>query len=294
MSRIGFIGLGHMGLPMVHNLLKGDHDLVVFDISKEAMTEAVNLGAKPTASPKEVAQNVDILVTMVQTGEQIRAVCLGKDGILNWLLPGSLYIDCSSIDVRTSREIHALADEKNIAMLDAPVSGGVAGAKAATLTIMVGGTETDFERSKPILQLLGKRVIHAGPAGNGQVAKICNNMILGISMIAVSEGFVLAKQLGLEPQKFFEIANNASAQCWSMSVYCPMPGVLDNVPSNNNFAPGFAASMMLKDLNLSQDAAAQAELETPLGAHATALYDKFVNEGNANLDFSGIIKLIEP
>lgn len=292
MSKIGFIGLGHMGLPMAANLVKHGYEVIVFDIAQQTLDEAVQLGAKAAKSAKEVALQVNILFTMVQTGDQIRKICLGEEGILNLLSPDSLYIDSSSIDVVVCREIHAAAAQKNIAMLDAPVSGGVAGAKAASLTIMVGGSEATFQRAQPILECLGKKIIHAGGPGNGQVAKICNNMILGISMIAVSEGFVLAQRLGLDPQKFFEIANSASGQCWSLSTYCPMPGVLENVPAANNFAPGFAANMMLKDLRLSQDAALHANAATPLGAEATALYTLFVNEGNAQLDFSAIIKLI--
>lgn len=292
MSKIGFIGLGHMGLPMAANLVKHGYEVIVFDIAQQALDEAVQLGAKAAKSAKEVALQVNILFTMVQTGDQIRKICLGEEGILNLLSPDSLYIDSSSIDAVVCREIHAAAAQKNIAMLDAPVSGGVAGAKAASLTIMVGGSEATFQRAQPILECLGKKIIHAGGPGNGQVAKICNNMILGISMIAVSEGFVLAQRLGLDPQKFFEIANSASGQCWSLSTYCPMPGVLENVPAANNFAPGFAANMMLKDLRLSQDAALHANAATPLGAEATALYTLFVNEGNAQLDFSAIIKLI--
>lgn len=292
MSKIGFIGLGHMGLPMVQNLLHHRHTVCVYDISEKAVTAAAQLGALPIPSLKDLCGQVDILFTMLQTGEQVKSVCLGHDGILNSLHSSSLYIDSSSIDVITSRQIHQLAKEKNIAMLDAPVSGGVAGAQAATLTIMVGGTEEDFLRGKPILECLGKRVIHAGKAGNGQVAKICNNMILGVSMIAVSEAFVLANKLGLDSKKFFEISNNASGQCWSMSHYCPMPGVLENVPSNNDYKPGFTANMMLKDLRLSQEAALQANVTTPLGAEATALYSRFVGQDNAEIDFSGIIKLI--
>ncbi len=292
MSKIGFIGLGHMGLPMAANLVKHGYEVIVFDIAQQALDEAVQLGAKAAKSAKEVALQVNLLFTMVQTGDQIRKICLGEEGILNLLSPDSLYIDSSSIDAVVCREIHAAAAQKNIAMLDAPVSGGVAGAKAASLTIMVGGSEATFQRAQPILECLGKKIIHAGGPGNGQVAKICNNMILGISMIAVSEGFVLAQRLGLDPQKFFEIANSASGQCWSLSTYCPMPGVLENVPAANNFAPGFAANMMLKDLRLSQDAALHANAATPLGAEATALYTLFVNEGNAQLDFSAIIKLI--
>lgn len=292
MAKIGFIGLGHMGNPMVKNLLNNGHKVTVYDISREAVKNIQMQGALPANSAEELARDAEIVFTMLQTGEQVKQVCLGSDGIFNSLNADCLYIDCSSIDVVTSREIHHIAKEKNLAMLDAPVSGGVAGAEAATLTFMVGGEEANFIKAETILKCLGKRIIYAGPPGNGQVAKICNNMILGISMIAVSEGFVLAQKLGLEPKKFFEIANSASGQCWSMSRYCPMPGVLDNVPSNKQYEPGFAASMMLKDLRLSQEAALNANASTPLGAEATALYSLFVANGHSNVDFSGIIKMI--
>jgi 3-hydroxyisobutyrate dehydrogenase len=292
MTRIGFIGLGHMGNPMAKNLIHHGYDVIVYDIAPASIESLAGLGATAAANPLELANNADIIITMLQTGAQVTDICLGEEGIFNALGNNNLYIDSSSIDIVTSRQLHQIAREKNIAMVDAPVSGGVAGARAATLTFMVGGTEQHFLQAQPILQCMGKQIIHAGAAGNGQVAKICNNMILGISMIAVSEGFVLAKKLGLEPSTFFEIANNASSQCWSMSKYCPMPGVLDNVPSNNGYVPGFTASMMLKDLKLSQDAALHADVPTPLGAEATALYSLFVNEGYADLDFSGIIKML--
>ncbi|MBA2653525.1 MAG: 3-hydroxyisobutyrate dehydrogenase [Gammaproteobacteria bacterium] len=292
MANIGFIGLGHMGTPMVENLLQHKHTVRVFDLSEEAMAKAAALGALPMGSIKELVSNSTIIFTMLQTGEQVEQVALGEEGILTILSKEGLYIDSSSIDVVTSRKIHALAKQKKIAMIDAPVSGGVAGAKAATLTFMVGGEEENFLRAQSYLNCLGKKIIYAGPAGNGQAAKICNNMILGISMIAVSEGFLLAKKLGLDPKKFFDIASNASSQCWSMSQYCPMPGVLDNVPSSNEFTPGFTASMMLKDLKLSQEAAQYADASTPLGAEATALYSLFVEEGGASTDFSGIIKML--
>ncbi len=229
---------------------------------------------------------------MLQTGEQVSQVCLGEEGIFKVLSQESSYIDSSSIDVITCRKLHQAAQKNEINMIDAPVSGGVSGAQAATLTFMVGGSESSFFRAKKILEKLGNKIIYAGPAGNGQVAKICNNMILGISMVAVSEAFILAHKLGLDPKKFFEIATNSSGQCWSMSKYCPMPGILENVPSNNDYVPGFAAGMMLKDLRLSQDAALQAGVATPLGAQATALYTLFVNQGKSQSDFSGIIKMI--
>lgn len=291
MANIGFIGLGHMGNPMVKNLLESRHNVLVYDISASAMDDVAVFGAKKSTSIKELVSQVEIVITMLQTGEQVMQVALGEAGVLAHLSPAGLYIDCSSIDVITSREIHRMAREKNIAMVDAPVSGGVKGAQGRSLTFMVGGEDEAFLQAKPILEILGQRVIHAGQPGNGQVAKICNNMILGISMIAVAEAFILAEKLGLDPEKFFEIANNASGQCWSLSKYCPVPGILDNVPANDDYRPGFAAAMMLKDLRLSQAAAEESGAKTPLGAEATALYESFVAQGNGQLDFSGIIKI---
>lgn len=292
MALIGFIGLGHMGNPMVKNLLQHGHAVKVYDVASSAVKKMVDEGAQGCSKLSDAVTNCDVVITMLQTGDQVAKVCLAPEGIFNSIEPGKLYIDSSSIDITTCRQIHEAAQKKNIAMLDAPVSGGVIGAQAGTLTFMVGGCEENFIRAKDVLQCMGKRIIYAGEPGNGQAAKICNNMILGVSMIAVSEAFVLGKKLGLNPKKFFEISNNASGQCWALSQYCPMPGVLENVPSNKKFQPGFSASMMLKDLRLSQDASQHANVPTPLGAQATALYTLFVNEGYADLDFSGIIKLI--
>lgn len=291
MARIGFIGLGHMGNPMVMNLLSA-HEVAVFDISKSAI-EAVQLqGAIACPDVATVVKSADVVFTMLQTGQQVRDVCLQSNGIFAGIPPESLYIDSSSIDIKSSRYIHDIARQKNIAMLDAPVSGGVAGAQKATLTFMVGGDEQNFHRAEPFLNLLGKRIIYAGKAGNGQAAKICNNMILGISMIGVAEAFLLGKKLGLDPKTFFDISSNSSGECWSMTHYCPMPGIIDNVPANNDYTPGFAAKMMLKDLQLSQEAAQQINASTPLGAEATSLYSLFVNNGFGELDFSGIIKML--
>jgi 3-hydroxyisobutyrate dehydrogenase len=292
MESIGFIGLGHMGSPMVQNLLNKGYEVFVYDISQSAADHLVALGAKAVSTIQELAKQVAVVFTMLQTGQQVSEVYTSEQGIFKALPPGHLCIDCSSIDVVTSRALHAIAQQQDIAMLDAPVSGGVAGAKAATLTFMVGGELENFERAKALLSCMGQKIIYAGPAGNGQAAKICNNMILGISMIAVSEGFILAKKLGLDPKKFYEIADNASGQCWSLTHYCPMPGVLENVPASNNFTPGFTAAMMLKDLRLSQAAALESATTTPLGAQASVLYSLFVNEGHADDDFSGIITML--
>lgn len=293
MTKIGFIGLGHMGNPMVKNLIKNNFQVNVFDISHEAVKALAKEGAVASYSLSELAKNSDAVITMLQTGDQVRQVCLGTDGIFANLKPNALYIDSSSIDVSDSREIHKKAKSFDIAMIDAPVSGGVAAAGAASLTFMVGGEATDFDRAKSILSAMGKKIIYAGKAGSGAAAKICNNMILAISMVGVSEAFVLAKKLGLDTKKLFEISSNASGQCWSLTSYCPAPGVMPNVPSSNNYKPGFTAKMMLKDLELSQDAASSTHAYTPLGQHVMALYKAFVESGNAEVDFSGIIQMLE-
>lgn len=290
MTNIGFIGLGHMGNPMVQNLLK-HYSVTVYDILPEAMEKCVAAGAQAADSLMDIAKNSDVIITMLQTGKQVSSVCNDK-GLFAHAKPNTLFIDSSSIDINTSRQLHQQAQAAGFPMVDAPVSGGVAGAQAATLTFMVGGTEKNFELAKPILEKMGKKIIYAGPDGNGQAAKICNNMMLAIEMIAVCEGFALAEKLGLEAKKLFEISSNASGQCWSMTSYCPVPGILEKVPANNNYQPGFAAKMMLKDLLLSQNAAKNVNASTPLGAVATELYQLFVDEGNSEVDFSGIIKMI--
>ena len=246
--KIGFIGLGHMGRPMASNLIKAGFTVHVFDVVASAVNVLEAEGAMPASSVKALAAIVDVLITSVQTSAQVETLCLGEDGIFAHSNPGLLYIDCSSIDIFTTRLLHQAARQQQVSMLDAPVSGGVAGAAAGTLTFMVGGETTTFERALPILSKMGKKIVHAGPAGNGQAAKICNNLLLAISMIGVCEAFNLAQQLGLDSKKFFEISSHASGQCWSMTSYCPVPGIVDNAPSNHDYEPGFMAKMMLKDL----------------------------------------------
>lgn len=292
-TKIGFIGLGHMGNPMVMNLLAQGHQVHVYDIVTASMSSLVAKGAIAAYSPAEVAKDAEFVFTMLQSGEQVSDACLGAQGIFTHFAENALYIDCSSIALITSRLLHQEARARGIAMLDAPVSGGVKGAKAATLTIMVGGDTAHFQRAEPLLAHLGKLIFHAGAAGNGQVAKICNNMILGISMIAISEAFTLAQGLGLDAQTFYEISSHASGECWAMTHYCPVPGILADVPAAHDYQPGFTANMMLKDLKLSQSAAQSIHLETTLGAQATALYQHFAEMGYADLDFSAIIKQIQ-
>jgi 3-hydroxyisobutyrate dehydrogenase len=292
MATIGFVGLGNMGAPMAENLLKHQHEVRVFDVVPAAVKKLVAAGAQAAATLREVSKNADFIITMLPTGQHVKTVYAGDEGLLAHAKPNTLFMDCSTISVDEARELHRLASATGMPMIDAPVSGGIAAATAGTLTFMVGGAETEFARSKPILDCLGKAVIHAGAIGNGQAAKICNNMLLGISMIAVSEAFALGKKLGLDPQKLFEISSQASGQCWSLTSYCPAPGILPNVPSSRGYAAGFTTAMMLKDLRLSQIAAQSVGAATPLGAEATALYTLFNNQGQAQVDFSAIIKMI--
>lgn len=293
-ATVGFIGLGHMGYPMANNLLNSDavESLYVHDLSPVPVQKLSAKGAKAAANISDVAKNCDVIFTMLQTGAQVAAICLGNDGLFSNCKPNRLFIDCSSIDVNTSKQIHEQAIQHGHKMLDAPVSGGVKGAEAATLTIMVGGSELILPEAKPLLEVLGANVIYAGAAGSGQVAKICNNMILGVSMIAVSEAFNLGEKLGVSAQNLFNIISKGSGECWSLTKYCPYPDILDNVPSSNDYQPGFTAEMMLKDLRLSQKAANSVDVATPMGATAASLYSLFVNANHKHEDFSGIIKFL--
>jgi 3-hydroxyisobutyrate dehydrogenase len=292
MARIGFIGLGNMGGPMVANLIKAGHSLSVFDIAQEHVAASVALGADAANSQIGVLDKAEFVITMLPSGREVGAVYSGADGLISAATNDTVLIDCSTIDVETARRIHAEAGQRGLMLLDAPVSGGVAGAAAATLTFMVGGAPELFAKAEPILKCMGKAVIHAGDAGAGQAAKICNNMILGVSMIAVCEAFVLAERLGLAPEKLFEISSQSSGQCWSLTSYCPVPGPVASAPSNRDYRPGFTAAMMLKDLRLAQEAAIADGATTPLGAEAAALYGLFVAAGNGQVDFSGIIRMI--
>ncbi|MBI2786738.1 MAG: 3-hydroxyisobutyrate dehydrogenase [Legionella longbeachae] len=292
MAKIGFVGLGHMGLPMATNLVKAGHQVTGYDIQATALQHFSESGGLVARNAYETAEECDVIITMLQTGQQVLAVCQGTTGLFHAAKNGTLFIDCSTIDVNSSREIHLLAKQHHLQAIDAPVSGGVAGAAAASLTFMVGGEKDAVQMAQPILATMGQKIIHTGSAGSGQAAKICNNMILGISMIAISEAFVLAEQLQLSPQKLFEVVNNASGQCWAMTKYTPVPGVLENVPANNDYKPGFAAAMMLKDLLLSQNTAQSVHVKTPLGSKATDIYQHLIDQGLGESDFSAIIKLI--
>jgi 3-hydroxyisobutyrate dehydrogenase len=292
MAKIGFLGLGNMGGPMARNLIKAGHELKVFDLAAAAVEKAVAAGAKAEAKPADAARDVDVVVTMLPAGAHVRSVYLGDEGLIAAARKGTLLIDCSTIDVATAREVIAAAAKAGHAMIDAPVSGGVGGAEAGTLTFMVGGEDAAFERAKPFLEAMGKNIVHAGGAGNGQAAKICNNMLLGISMIGTCEAFALAEKLGLDHQKLFDISSKASGQCWSLTTYCPVPGPVPTSPANRDYQPGFTVSMMLKDLRLAQEAASKAGASTPLGAEASALYALYENAGNGGADFSGIIRML--
>lgn len=292
MARIGFIGLGNMGLPMAQNLVKAGHTVAGLDLSKSQVDKLVAAGGTAAASVKAAASWADVVITMLPAGAHVREVYLGPDGVLASAGQDALLIDSSTIDVESARAVAAAAQDKGVAMLDAPVSGGVGGAQGGTLTFMVGGSDAAFVRAKPFLDVMGKTVVHAGGPGNGQAAKICNNLILGVSMIAVSEAFVLAEKLGLDAQKLFDISSKSSGQCWSLTTYCPVPGLVPTSPSNRDYQPGFTAAMMLKDLKLAQDAANAVGATTPLGADAAKIYAKYVDSGEAGRDFSGIIRFV--
>jgi 3-hydroxyisobutyrate dehydrogenase len=292
MARIGFIGLGNMGLPMAQNLIKAGHQVEGVDVNPAAVARLKAAGGVSVETAKVAAARADVVISMLPAGQQVREVYLGPGGIIEDTNPGTLLIDCSTIDVETARSVAAEAEKRGLMMLDAPVSGGVTGAAAATLTFMVGGSAQAFTRAESILQKMGKTIVHAGGPGNGQAAKICNNMILGISMIAVSEAFVLAEQLGLDHQKLFDISSKSSGQCWSLTSYCPVPGPVPGSPANRDYKPGFTAAMMLKDLKLAQDAAKAFGARTELGAAAANIYQRFADGDGAGTDFSGIIRFV--
>jgi 3-hydroxyisobutyrate dehydrogenase len=290
MAKIGFIGLGNMGLPMAGNLVKQGHEVSGFDIVADNVAKAGIRGVAAKGSTEEAAKDVDIVVTMLPAGKHVLDVY--GSGVLKAAKPGTLFIDSSTIDVGSARGAHAQAAGAKMLSLDAPESGGVGGAEAATLTFMCGGSQDAFAKAKPVLEAMGKRIVHCGEAGAGQAAKICNNMMLGISMIGVSEAFVLAEKLGLSHQALFDVASTSSGQCWSLTSYCPVPGPVPASPANNNYKAGFASALMLKDLKLAQEAASAAGATTPLGAAAAQIYGMHNAWGEGGMDFSAIIHLI--
>jgi 3-hydroxyisobutyrate dehydrogenase len=289
MATIAFVGLGNMGLPMALNLAKAGHEIRGFEIVPAAIEAAEKAGIEVVQAGPEALKGVDIVITMLPNGKLVLGV---YEDMLKLAAPGTLFIDSSTIDVASARAAHEAAATNGMQSLDAPVSGGIGGATAGTLTFMVGGEAEAFARAKPVIELMGKKIVYCGAAGAGQAAKICNNMILGISMIAVGEAFVLAEKLGLDKQALYDVASTASGQCWSLTTYCPVPGPVPASPANNGYKPGFAAALMLKDLLLSQDAAKATGVATALGAHAAQLYQAFVDSGAGGSDFSGIINAI--
>ena len=286
MADIAFIGLGNMGLPMALNLVRAGHGVTGFDLSPAAREAATAAGLALADSALDGVRRAQVVITMLPAGKHVRAVW---EEIVGAVPEGALLIDSSTIDVESARAVHELAGAQGLLALDAPVSGGTGGAVAGTLTFMCGGTAEAFAAGKPVLEAMGKRIVHCGGAGAGQAAKVCNNMILGATMVATCEAFVLAEKLGLDHQALFDVVSTSSGQSWSTTSYCPVPGPVPASPANNGYKPGFAAALMLKDLLLSQEAAASAGAVTPMGAAAAGLYQRFVAEGSGEVDFSGII-----
>jgi 3-hydroxyisobutyrate dehydrogenase len=294
MATIGFIGLGNMGAPMAANLVKAGHRVRGYDLNAAAVQKLASAGAAVAASAAEAARDADVVITMLPAGEHVREVWLHQGGLIEAVKgTAPLLIDCSTIDVESARIVTEAAHKTGLEMLDAPVSGGVGGAVAATLTFMVGGSDTAFARGLPVLQAMGKNIVHAGGPGAGQAAKICNNMMLAINMAGVSEGFLLARKLGLDWDRLFQIASTSSGQSWALSNYCPAPGPVPAAPSNREYAAGFMAALMLKDVKLSQTAADAVGSPTPLGAHAMSLYQAVVDAGDGAKDFSVVFRWLE-
>ena len=291
MSRVGFIGLGNMGHPMAANLIRAGHHVAGFDVAESGLDAHRDAGGAVAESAVAAMAGADVVFTMLPAGKHVRDVYLGDSGLL--AAAGTrrpLFVDCSTIDVETARAVAAAAELAELDMLDAPVSGGVGGATAGTLTFMVGGSEAGFQRAAPYFAAMGRNVVHAGEAGAGQAAKICNNMLLGISMIGVAEAFVLAERLELDFEKLFKVASTSSGQCWSLTSYCPVPGPVPGSPANRDYAPGFASALMLKDLTLAQQAAASVDAATPLGAHAQRIYAALAESGADGRDFSFVFR----
>ena len=291
MAKIGFIALGNMGAPMAANLVKAGHRVVGYDINANAVQALVAAGGQAAGSASDAVRGADVVITMLPAGEHVREVWLNQGGLIEAVKGTTpLLIDCSTIDVESARVVSEAARVAGFEMLDAPVSGGVGGASAGTLTFMVGGSDAAFARGLPVLQAMGKHIVHAGAPGAGQAAKICNNMMLAINMVGVSEGFLLAQQLGLDWNKLFQIASTASAQSWALTSYCPAPGPVPAAPSNRDYAAGFTAALMLKDVKLSQAAADATGSPTPLGAHAMSFYQAVVDAGEGGKDFSVVFR----
>ena len=286
MARIGFIGLGNMGGPMAANLVRAGHSVLGYDRVDAARAALATAGGAAAQSVAEASTGAEVVITMLPAGQHVREVFAAADGVFALTPPGALLIDCSTIDVATARDMAGQAESRGFAMLDAPVSGGVSGASAGTLTFMVGGTPTAFDRAQPVLTAMGKTIVLAGEAGAGQAAKVCNNLMLGISMLGVSEAFALADKLGLSAQALFDISKTASGQCWALTSYCPVPGPVPASPANRDYQAGFATALMLKDMTLATDAAAATGAASVLGAHARAAYQRLQELGLGDKDFS--------
>ena len=292
-EKIAFIGVGNMGGPMAENLLKSGKEIKVFDVSNLMLEKAKEKGFEVATNIKDlISKEISIVITMLPEGKHSKEIYLGDNGIINKVTKDCLLIDCSTIDIETSKEIGKAAADKGIMMIDAPVSGGVMGAQKAALNIMVGGSKEAFDRALPVLNIMGKNIYHAGEIGSGNGAKICNNMSLGITMIAASESLMLAKRLNIDIKKVHELMKTASGNSWPISVYPPLPGLIEGTPSNNNYRPGFSAGMMNKDLKLANECAKSVNAETPLGKMALQIYSKFCEDGNDSKDFSAISKVI--
>ncbi len=289
MTKVAFIGLGHMGGPMAANLVKAGHEVAGFDVAPPALEAAEANGVTIASSGADAAKSAEVVITMLVSGAQVLDL---YPALLEAASPGTLFIDSSTIDVDSARKARELAVKAGHRGMDAPVSGGVMGAEAGSLTFMVGAEASDFEQARPLLEVMGKKVVHCGDSGAGQAAKICNNMILGISMIAVSEAFVLGEKLGLSNQALFDVSSTASGQCWALTTNCPVPGPVPGSPANRDYQPGFAGSLMAKDLGLALEALKSTGTDAKLGTMAADIYRHFADEGGAGLDFSGIIKTI--
>ena len=294
-TTVGWIGIGNMGWPMARNAKRAGLDVAVYDINQDTLGRfAEEFDTKRAPTLKALAGMSDVLVTIVPDGKIVRQICFGDgDNLVDGLTPGKILIDMSSSAPTGTRSLGDELVPHGVTLIDAPVSGGTGGAEAGTLTFMVGGSAEGFARGKPILDIMGQNIVHTGGSGNGQVAKICNNMILGISMLGVCEAFALAEKLGLDDKALFDISSKSSGSCWAMLNHLPVPGIVEGSAANRDYQPGFAAALMLKDLRLSQEAANQAGAATPLGAEATALFGLFCNAGKGALDYSAIIKMIK-
>ncbi|WP_019939946.1 3-hydroxyisobutyrate dehydrogenase [Bordetella sp. FB-8] len=289
--KIGFVGLGNMGAPMALNLLKAGHDLTVFDLNAQAVRQTVDAGAKQADSPRAAASGAQVVITMLPAAAHVRGVLTASEGVLSGASPGTVIVDSSTIDPASVREFAALAQQQGCVLADAPVSGGTGGAAAGTLTFMVGGSEAVYTQVKPVLAAMGKNIVHCGDTGTGQVAKICNNLVLGITMAGVAESMALGEALGIDPKILSGILNTSTGRCWSSDTYNPFPGIVETAPASRDYTGGFGTDLMLKDLGLATEAAKSAKQPAFMGALAQQLYQAMSSRGDGKLDFSAVIRL---